>query len=327
MALDGTQFSLTNTPQIVGALPKARTRRGRAAFAKLTTAVLLEVGWHNPLAAAIGRHGESEWELARTLLAQLSKRVLLLADRLYGCAAFAAQALAACERAGSHFLMRARTNIKPQVLTRLSDGSRVIRVTLYEKRGRQHRPVGTLDVRAIRVRVGRTGYRARELRLWTSLRDPHTAPALELAQLYARRWEHELYYRELKRQLRKTDVLQSHTVETAAQEVAALVLVSALLARERARAAVGHTPVLRVSFSKVLQVVQSLWLFLGVFEDLITERQKRQIVRRGYALIGRCVTAKRQPRSCPRAVRQPVRRWPRLLKNESVEGPFHFELR
>ena len=40
LALDGTQFSLTNTPQIVGTLPKARTRRGRAAFAKITTGVL-----------------------------------------------------------------------------------------------------------------------------------------------------------------------------------------------------------------------------------------------------------------------------------------------
>ena len=51
VALDGTQFSLINTPQIVDTLPKARTRRGRAAFAKITTGVLLEIGLHNPLAA------------------------------------------------------------------------------------------------------------------------------------------------------------------------------------------------------------------------------------------------------------------------------------
>jgi len=326
VALDGTQFSLTNTPQMVGARRKAITRRGRAAFAKLTTVVLLEVGWHNPLAAAIGRHGQSEWRLSHELLAQLPGRALLLADRLYGCAAFAANAWAACQRVGSHFLMRARTNIKPQVLHRLSDGSRLIRVTVYEKRGRQSRPASTLQVREIRARVGRPGHRPVELRLWTSLLDPTTAPALELVQLYARRWEHEVYYRELKRQLRRTEVLQSHTVETAAQEIAALILVSALLARERARAAVGDTPVLRVSFSTVLDVVRAMWLFFGVFEDLISERQKRQIVERGYALIGGSITATRPARTCPRAVRQPVRRWPRLLKTKSVEGPFHFHV-
>ena len=327
VALDGTQFSLTNTPQVLAELPKARTRRRRAAFAKVTTAVLLEVALHNPLAAAIARRGESEWALAHRLLAQLPKRALLLADRLYGCGAFAAQALAACQRVGSHFLMRARTNIKPQLLKRLADGSRLIRVTVREKRGRSYRLVGQVEVREIRVHVGRAGHRGQTLRLWTSLVDPASAPALELAQVYARRWEHELYYRELKRQLRRTDVLQSHTVETGAQEIAALVLVSALLARERARAANGEVPVLRVSFSIVLQVVQSVWLFLSVFEDLFTEPQKNQIVRRGYRLMRQCLTAPRRSRSCPRAVRRPVTKWPRLLRNESVEAPLQFHIR
>src|SRR6185436_16033200 len=60
VAVDGTQFSLINTPQITATTKKARTRRGRAAFAKITTAVLLELGLHNPVAAAIGRGGQSE---------------------------------------------------------------------------------------------------------------------------------------------------------------------------------------------------------------------------------------------------------------------------
>jgi hypothetical protein len=149
---------------------------------------------------------------------------------------------------------------------------------------------------------------------------------LELAQLYARRWEHELYFRELKRQLRKSDVLQSHTVDTAAQEIAAVVLASALLATERARAAPGDVPAVRVSFAKVLRVVQSMWLFFGVFEDLITERQKDQIVRRGQTVMRRFVTGKPRSRSCPRALRQPVKKWPRLLHTESVEGPLAFQL-
>jgi hypothetical protein len=82
-----------------------------------------------------------------------------------------------------------------------------------------------------------------------------------------------------------------------------------------------------VSFVKVLQVVQSLWLFFGPFDDLIPDRLKTQILRRGYTLMGRCVTATRRSRSCPRAVRQPVTGWPRLLSNASVEGPLHFEVR
>lgn len=325
LALDGTQFSLTNTPQVRRRVCKARTRRGRAAFAKLTTAVLLEIGLHNPLAAAIGRDGESEWALAQTLLAQVPAGAVVLADRLYGCAAFAAQVHAACAHVGSHFLFRARTLIKGRVISRLRDGSCVLLLPV----SRPYRPTPettSLTVREIRVRVGRRGHRTTEVRLWTSLMDPRDAPALELAQLYARRWEHELYFREVKRQLRRSDLLQSHTVDTGAQEIAAIVLASALLAVERARVANGQLPVLRVSFLKMLRVVQAMWLTVDLGAGVLTERQTKQMLKRGYRRMQHYLTPARRSRSCPRAVRQPVTGWPRLMKNSSIEAPLEFTL-
>jgi hypothetical protein len=325
VALDGTQFSLINTPQITDTFVKAVTRRGRAAFAKMTTAVLLEVGLHNPLAAAIGRQGESEWALAQRLLAQLPKHALLLGDRLYGVTAFAQAAQRACRRVGSHFLLRASRSVKPRVIRRLADGTRLVGLAVRSPHN-PNRVIEWLDVREIRVRVGRQGHRAHELRLWTSLRDARTAPALELAQLYAQRWEHELYFRELKRQVRRTAVLQSHTVETAAQEIAALILVSALIATERARAAPDHVPVVRVSFAKVLDWVRASWLAITQFDDVMTTRQMETFFSRVYTQMGRCVTAPRRSRSYPRAVRQPVTRWPRLLHNQSTTGPLHFRI-
>ena len=193
VAVDGTQFSLINTPQITATIEKARTRRGRAAFAKITTAVLLELGLHNPVAAAVGRKGESEWALAQRLLAQLPKRALLLGDRLYGVTAFLVQARAACARVGSHFLLRASPSVKPRPVKRLADGSRLVRVAVRAP----HNPKRILEwlvVREIRVQVARAGHRAHELRVWTSLLDPRQAPALELARVYTSRWEHKLYF-------------------------------------------------------------------------------------------------------------------------------------
>ena len=324
-ALDGTQYSVTNTPQITATTTKARSRRGRAAFAKITVSVLLELGLHNPLAAGIGRVGESEWELGRRLLAQLPKRVLLLGDRLYGVPAFISHAWAACQRVGSQFLFRVPRHVTAQMVKRLPDGSRRIRVAVREK-GRPSRIQQWLELREVRVHVGRRGFRPQELRLWTSLLSHRTAPALELARLYAARWEHELYFRDAKRVLRQTEVLQSHTVVTAAQEIAAIVLATALLARERARAAAGQVPALRVKFGVVLAVVRSVWFYLGPCEDLLTEQQKYQIVQRGDALMRRCVTAKRRSRTNPRAVRQPVRKWPRLMETHSAEGPMQFKV-
>lgn len=326
VALDGTQFSLTNTPQVLATRQKARTRRGRAAFAKIWTTVLLEVGLHNPLAAAIGRHGESEWALAQRLLAQLPSRALLLGDRLYGVAAFVAHARAACQRVGSHFLFRARRSTQPRRRRRLADGTRLVALAIRAP----HNPTRILEwveVREIRVRVGRRGARAHELRLWTSLVDPRTAPALELARLYAQRWEHELYFRELKGHVRKTDLLQSHTPETAAQEIAALILISAVLADERLRAAGGQIPALRISFLKILELcVKPLWWYLDVGHGILTEAQLQRIMRRGYRRMRQFVTPPRRARSCPRAVRQPMQAWPRLLRAQSISGPIDFQL-
>ncbi len=325
VALDGSQFSVSNTPAIRRRAVKARTRRGRAAFAKLTTTVLLEVGLHNPLAAAIGRAGESEWVLALQLLAQLPAEALVLADRLYGCAAFLGPLGTACERVGSHFLVRARPDVQIGVVQRLADGSRLIWIARRDsKRPAQIRE--WLHLREIRVKVGRPGHRASVLRLWTDLLDPQDAPALELAQLYARRWEHELYFRALKRQLRKTDLLQSHTLDTAAQEIAAIVLASAVLAAERTRAAAGEVPALRLKFGRVLQVAQAMWFTVAVCDGVLTDEQLQTMLTRGYERMRQCLTPPKRSRTCPRAVRQPMKAWPRLMHAESIEGPLEFQL-
>jgi hypothetical protein len=324
VALDGTQFSVSNTPQVLRQIVKATSRRAQAAFAKITACVLLEVGLHNPLAAAIGHSGQSEWQLSVQLLAQLAKGCLLLADRLYGCAAFVAQALDHCQRVGSHFLIRARSNIKVTVLRHFRDGSRLVELPVRHRKTR--RVLRTIVVREIWAQVQRKGWRSQPVRLWTSLLDPKTAPALELIELYGQRWEQELYFRQLKRQLRRTELLQSHTVTTAAQEIALLVLATALVAQERVRAAAGAAPVLRVSFAKLLELLRPLWLVLAIAGDLLSEHQQRELTKRFYDHMLRCLVQERESRSCPRKVRQPVGKWPRLLETASSGGPLLFSI-
>lgn len=325
VARDGLQWSLSHTPQNNRSRPKAQSWRGRAACGQIVRGVLWEVGLHNPLAAAIGQTGQSEGELARSLLAQFPQKALLWADRLHGCAALALEALAAGRRVGRHFLIRARPQIQVRTVRRLKEGRRLMGVPGRQK-GTPRGIVQWLEWREIRGRVSRRGPRPQALRLWTTGLDPARAPALELAELYARRWEHELDYRELKPAWRKGDLWQSHTVGRAAQEIAALVLARALLARDRARAAAGPGPVLRVSFLKTLERMRPLWRVLARGADWLSEEQKEPLTERFYAQARRCLSRPQRSRSCPRAVRQPVTGWPRLLKNESFEGPVRFKL-
>ena len=152
VAWDGTRFSLTNTPQILRGLRKAKSRRKRAAWAKMTAVVLLELGLHNPLAAAIGWQGESEYALTRTLLGCLPPAALLLADRLCGCGLILAEISAACRQVGSHFLIRARTDIKVRTLYSLPDGSAIVELRIRDPKHRK-KILHTLHLREIRVRI------------------------------------------------------------------------------------------------------------------------------------------------------------------------------
>ena len=325
VAIDGVQFSLNNTPPIKRANQKAKSRRGRAAFAKMGASVLLELGLHNPLAAAIGRRQESESSLSRRLLAQLPGGCLLLGDRLHGYGCFLAPVLDRCREVGSQFLIRVQQRVAARRVKRLKDGSRIVDVDVRDSRN-NHRVLRTIRVREIKVQLQRRGFRPQLLRLWTSLLQWQQAPALELAQLYARRWEHELYFRQLKSDLRRGERLQSQTLETAAQEIAGWIISSALLARERARAAKGTAPVLRVSFGKLLDLLRPLWVVLSLGGDLLNDRQQRALTQRVLEEVSKCQTPKRRTRSCPREVRQPIGQWPRLKRNRYCSDPVQLVL-
>jgi len=98
------------------------------------------------------------------------------------------------------------------------------------------------------------------------------------------------------------------------------------VAKERVRAAQGVAPVLRVSFVKVLELLRPLWLFLAIGRGILSEPQQRQLIQRFYDYMLLKLVQERQSRSCPRKVRQPVGKWPRLLKIESWEGPLTFSI-
>jgi hypothetical protein len=319
VGIDGSRFSVTNTPQVLKRLSKAATRRLRAAFAKVGVAVLMELGLHNPVAAVIGRDGESEMNLAKRLLGSLQKGWLLLADRYYGVGVFVWELLRLQAERGCEFLVRVKEKLKCRLLEVLEDGSTLVELKIPQGR--------KALVREIRGRIRRRNGSWVSVRLWTSLLDAVRYPALEVLALYAQRWEIEIGYKELKVELRGGTLLSSHTVETAAQEIAALLLAQAILVKVRIAAGLqGGIQVLRISFVKVLHLVRTFWLWASVSADLLGEQQLQVCVRRMFRMLAGAVSRPRRARSCPRAVRQPVCGWPRLLKNTQEKGAFHYEL-
>ena len=81
-----------------------------------------------------------------------------------------------------------------------------------------------ITVRELRYKVRTPGYRVGEVTLVTTLLDASVYPAEELADLYFRRWQVEVYLRDLKITL-KMDVLKCKTVDGVLKELAVFALV------------------------------------------------------------------------------------------------------
>lgn len=324
VGLDGVSFSLPNTAPVKQKCKKGS--KGRNAFAQLQCAALVELVLHNPLAARVGRAGESEWKLALGLLEQLPQQCLLLVDRLYGCGAFVIPALNQLKSRQGQILVRVGKRLKVRrKIRRYHDGSWLVEIAALDPAD-HHRVAGTALVREIYATVRRRGHRPVQIRLWTSLNCAE-ASAQELVRLYMGRWEQELYFRELKWHLGINDLLRSHTVDTAAQEVAAMIIGSSLIAHERAKLKPTEQLQHRVSFIKTWETLEPLWLTLLLGADILSEPQKQALCDRFYALAARRLMPKKRLRSCPRTIRQPRLRWPRTEVPSSTTGPLAVTIR
>lgn len=85
-----------------------------------------------------------------------------------------------------------------------------------------------LIVRELRYCLAIPGCRTRQITLTTTLLDPEQYPAVDLAELYGRRWEIETNFKHLKTTL-KMEVLRCHTVEGVEKELLMYALVYNLI--------------------------------------------------------------------------------------------------
>ncbi len=205
-AWDGTTLDVPDEAVNRDAFGQPGASRGEAAFPQVRLTALVEVGTRVPLAWAQGPYRESEAAQAQSLHDQLAPGQLLLADRGYLEKDHWHQAAAT----GAQLLWRARRNTALPVDRVLADGS-------YRS------CYGDGPVRVVEYALAEAPDET--YRLVTTLQDPETAPAAELAALYHERWEIETAYDELKtHMLGPRPNLRSKTPDLVRQEVEGLLL-------------------------------------------------------------------------------------------------------
>jgi hypothetical protein len=250
VAVDGTTFDLPDTAANAGFFGRPGSPRGagKGAFPQVRVAGLGECGTHAIFAAALGPLAVHETELARRLFGRLRAGMLLIADR--GFTGFDLWRAAAAT--GADLLWRVRNSAVLPVAEQLADGSYLSHI--YAARDK-HRHADPITVRVVEYTLAG---QATVYRLITTILDPAQAPALDLAALYAQRWEFEISLGELKtHQGAPRMVLRSHTPDGVQQEVYGFLLVHyairALMHQAALDAAIDPD---QVSFTRTLRLAR-----------------------------------------------------------------------
>jgi hypothetical protein len=226
VSLDGTTVDLPDAPALERRFGRPPASRGESGFPQLRLLTLTETGTHAIFAVAVDRYDASEVGLAPELPRQLRPGMLCLADRAF--VGFELWRMAT--GSGAELLWRVRKNQVLPCWQRLADGSYLSR--LYASPKHRRHDAGGLTVRVIDYRLEGVAGAEPLYRLVTSLLDPATAPAAELAALYHERWESEGAFAELKVSLPGARLmLRSRRADLVEQELYGLLLAHFALRR------------------------------------------------------------------------------------------------
>lgn len=156
-----------------------------------------------------------------------------------------------------------------------------------------------LILRQVQVDIQVPGFRTRRIYIITTLLDPKLYPADELADLYFRRWDVELFFRDIKTTL-GMDVLRCKSPDMVRKEVTVFLTAYNCLRRLMCDAAIAaDMPVRRVSFKGAVQALRSWTPHLH--QRCLNRREALRLIIQLYEAITNRAIPLRPGRTEPRA--------------------------
>ena len=292
-AIDGTLLDIPASQDNLSVhRSTGATKWAGAGYPQVRLVALVAAGSRAVLAAAFGPASRGETKYAARLLGAMGPGQVVLADRGFD----AAWLLAAVRATRAHLLFRMNTQAKPVPITRLSDGTWLVRR-------------GDLILRLIEAEIAiatEAGTQTGHYRLLTSMVNPRRYPAGQIAALYHQRWEIECAYCELKSTLLRRRVLRGKHPHAIDQEIWALLALYQAIRLAIADAVLGEG---------ISELQASFTIARETARDQLTRAQNilddETIDLKG--MIGQQLLANplpdRRPRKAPRVVKRAISKY------------------
>lgn len=322
--VDGTGVSMPDTPANQASWPQSKSQKPGCGFPSLNLVGIFCMLSGALVKAAHGDRHTHETKLFQSLWGALDRGDVLVADRGF----FSFSAFAGLLAKGVDALVRL-----PEKKLRVAIGSQLPKgksfdVIITWKRPAQPSPAQSpeefaflpvsLPVRVVRYTISRRGFRTRSVTLATTLLDA-AIPASDLAELYFRRWDIELHFREIKIHL-NMDVLRCHSPHMIERELRMHYIAYNLIRCVMQKAALTHdVDIKRISFKGCLDTVRQFANAACGAED--KPRTIAALIEEMLLAIARDPIPSRPGRSEPRARKRRPKNYRLLTRPRHQMGP------
>jgi len=313
--LDGSTLSLADTPQNQAAYPQSASQKPGCGFPLLRLVGLFSLSSGTLLAYAKGNKHLAELPLLFRLRRWFQPGDLLVADR--GFASYVVIAL--LEKLGVACLFRLhqarphdlRQGIRLGKKDRLWVWSKPQQKPRYLPKSLWRRVPQELIVRVLQVQLRVCGFRTQSVTLVTTLSDPETYPAGELAQLYLRRWRIELWWRHLKTTM-GMEVLRCQSPAMVHKELEMYLIaynfIRCLIAES---AALYNQPVEQISFKGSVDTVRQ---YSPLLAQARSRKKQSRLREQLLQTLASDLVPERPGRRQPRAIKRRQKPYPLLTK-------------
>ena len=299
--VDGTGISMPDTPENQKKYPQSSTRTAGCGFPEMRIVALFSLATGVWLRSAQGSRHVAERTLFRSLWDHLERLDVLLADRGF------------CGFADFYFLLQRgvdcvmrlhqRRTVGLRTVKHLGPGDTLVQWTKTEVPPKWLSPEQwaalpeVLDLRHVAFTVDVPGFRSQTITVATTLTDAKQFPPNAIAELYRRRWNIELYFRDIKISL-GMDVLRCRTPERVEKELAMRVIAYNLIRATLLQAAhAAQRELERISFKGTCQALRQWESAL----NRASPQQREALYRALLSAIARAPLPYRPNRTEPRA--------------------------